>query len=411
MTTFSDVQQFLKTHLDKIRFEVNEENQRRQAFRLPTLTESEIHQAVTEMAKRYANTGIIRITPGATGQMAYAFAGQLAQVAQEHSTEAQNKYLDEQKRLAELKQYKPGMPISEFVDSLLQSGVDADQKKWLETFKRCVLPPKVRSMIEEALTMVLLSHKFDEWGINEAFEKGLTNSILLYGPPGTGKTMIAESFAAVLGKNLLKVDTATIQSQIPGEAERNIKSNFEKAGEENAVLMFDECDSLLYNRDAVGAIMAAEINCLLTELERFDGVVILTTNRLGRLDPALQRRIIAKIELGLPGKKERLQIWKNLMPPKMPVGDINFETLAKETISGGDIKNAILLAARKAITLNATKVEMEHLEIALSNVVQSKKDFEHAQPQVVHEFPQEAMGKTQSMTRSIQRFKALGGAA
>lgn len=286
--------------------------------------------------------------------------------------------------------FQPGMKLDEYIDSQIESVQNPDRKKWLQIFRKCVLPAPVKETIEEAIILVLLKHKYEEWGITESFEKGLTNSILIYGPPGTGKTMVSESIAAVLGKNLLKVTNAAIQSQIPGQAERNITKNFEKAKKENAVLLFDECDSLLYNRDAVGMIMASEINHLLGEIERFDGVVLLTTNRLGRLDPALQRRIIAKVELDLPGTAERKQIWQNLIPSKFPLDeDMDFDKLADASISGGEIKNAILLAARKAIATNQPKVGMINFEQAVKTVLKSKNDFERTRPRRIDNFKYE----------------------
>lgn len=279
--------------------------------------------------------------------------------------------------------YQPGQKVSEFVSKLIETEKDENRLKWLRTFNRCILPEQVKEVIEEALTCVLLRNKFDEWGINDHFEKGVTNSILIYGPPGTGKTMISESIAAVLGMNLLKLTVAALQSQIPGQMERNITTNFENAKRQNAVIMFDECDSLLYNRDAVGAIMAAEINHLLTEIERFEGVCILTTNRLGRLDPALQRRIVAKIELGFPEKLERLSIWKALMPEKMPVEEVDYEWLSRQELTGGEIKNSIMLAARKAIAKNCDKVTMDHLRHGIKTVLDAANDFVLTAPRSV----------------------------
>lgn len=277
--------------------------------------------------------------------------------------------------------FQPGDSISAYISGLIDTpGIDEKRRKWLKTFRNCVLPTSVNELIEEALTIILCKDKFDEWGIHEHFEKGVTNSILLFGPPGTGKSMIAESFAAVLGKNLLKIDPAIIQSQIPGQAERNIKDAFKKAHDENCVIMFDECDSLLYDREVVGMIMGAQINCLLTEIERFDGVCILTTNRLGSLDPALQRRIIAKIELPLPSYEARIQIWRNLLPPKMPVEELSFEWLGKQALSGGEIKNAILLAVRKAIAKNEKAVTMLHFRAAILSIMESSNDFQKKKP-------------------------------
>ncbi|KKK72598.1 hypothetical protein LCGC14_2902260, partial [marine sediment metagenome] len=210
--------------------------------------------------------------------------------------------------------YKPGLSIMKYVKNLLKMEKDKERIKWLRTFDNCVLPKSVRNTIDEALTVVLRSEMFDKWGINEHFEKGLTNSILIYGPPGTGKTMVSESIAAVLGMNLMKLTNADIQSNIPGQTEKNMTDSFRKAKDQDALIMLDECDSMLYNRNAVGAIMSAEINHLMTEIENFSGVVIMTTNRLYKLDEALQRRIIAKIELPFPDRPTREAIWKKLIP-------------------------------------------------------------------------------------------------
>ena len=280
-------------------------------------------------------------------------------------------------------QYKPGLSIKEYVKNLLKMEKDKERIKWLRTFDNCVLPKSVRNTIDEALTIVLRSEMFDKWGINEHFEKGLTNSILIYGPPGTGKTMVSESIAAILGMNLMKLTNADIQSNIPGQTEKNMTDSFKKAKSEDALIMLDECDSMLYNRNAVGAIMSAEINHLLTEIENFSGIVILTTNRLHKLDEALQRRIIAKIELPFPDKPTRKEIWKKLIPRKMPVRKLNFNELSDAMISGGEIKNAIILSARKAIAQNRNIVEMTDFRVSIVNIIKSKEDFESVQPNMV----------------------------
>ena len=276
--------------------------------------------------------------------------------------------------------YRPGLSIREYVKSLLKMEKDKERIKWLRTFENCVLPKSVRNTIDEALTIVLRADMFEKWGINEHFEKGLTNSILIYGPPGTGKTMVSESIAAILGMNLMKLTNADIQSNIPGQTEKNMTDSFQKARREDALIMLDECDSMLYNRNAVGAIMSAEINHLLTEIENFSGIVILTTNRLHKLDEALQRRIIAKIELPFPDKPTRKEIWKKLIPSKMPVRELNFNELSDATISGGEIKNAIILSARKAIAQNRDIVEMTDFRVSIVNIIKSKEDFESVQP-------------------------------
>ena len=150
-------------------------------------------------------------------------------------------------------EYKPGTHIKDFVKKLLNVTKDEDAIKQLKAFQNCVLSRDVRIQVEEAITIVLRRDIFDKWGLSKHFEKGITNSILLHGPPGTGKTMIAESIAAILGKNLMILGNADIQSNIPGKTENNIQDAFKQAKQKNCVMMIDECDSLLYNRDAVGS--------------------------------------------------------------------------------------------------------------------------------------------------------------
>lgn len=280
--------------------------------------------------------------------------------------------------------YKPGMNIKDYIKKLIPGVSNKERKKQLETFNRCVLPDDVREAIEQAITTALLPDKFEEWGFNEHFEKGLTNSILLYGPPGTGKTMVSEAIASVLGKNLMRLSSGDIQSNIPGQTERNIRDSFAKAQKEKCVLLLDECDSVLSNRDNVGTILGAEINCLLTEIERFDGEVLLTTNRLHRLDPALQRRIISKVELQVPNRKAREQIWKNLIPEKCPTKGVNHKELSEPTLTGGEIKNAILIAARTAIAKNHNHVSREQFMVAINGVLKSKDDYDNTRPMRLH---------------------------
>ena len=280
--------------------------------------------------------------------------------------------------------YKAGKDIVEHAKELLAVVVEPERKKMLQAFVNCVLPQEVKDGIEEALSTRMNAGKFVEWGINDNFEKGLTNSMLLHGMPGTGKTMITEAMAAVLGKNLMVLGSGEIQSNVPGQTERNVKEAFKKAKENNAVLLFDECDSILSDRNSVGVIMGAEINAVLTELERFDGEVFLTTNRLHRLDPALQRRIVSKIELGMPTQEAREQIWTNLIPDKMPLGkDVDVKKLAEPELTGGEIKNAILVAARKAIAKNRDEVSFDLFENAVNSVLKAKDDYARTRPKRV----------------------------
>lgn len=237
-----------------------------------------------------------------------------------------------------------------------------------------VLDPKVKTDI----LALLYQHKhakklFEDWGLGDVIEYGRGMTMMFYGPPGTGKTYGANCIAKALGKELLVLGAAEIQTSEPGGANRNIQNAFTEARDNNKVLFIDECDSLISNRNNLGMILASEINTLLTEIEKFEGVCILASNRIGDMDPALERRLSLIIEFPMPNMEQRMEIWKKLLPAKMPLHeDVKVEKLAEMELSGGLIKNVVLQGARLAISESAEKVEMGHFERALDRVRSSK---------------------------------------
>ena len=195
----------------------------------------------------------------------------------------------------------------------------------------------------------------------------------------------------------MKLGVADVESNVPGKTERNIKEAFKNAKDNDAVIMLDECDTLLANRNSVGVIMGGQINALLTELENFSGVCILTTNRIHELDDALSRRIISKIKLDMPNKEQRESIWKSSIPNEMPIKDIDFDLLSEAELSGGEIKNCVLLSARRAISQAKDKVEMEQFINAIKIELNYKKDFQQSKPKSL----QYKMDKTREVVKGL----------
>lgn len=196
----------------------------------------------------------------------------------------------------------------------------------------------------------------------------LANGVVVH---NTGKTWGANCIAKSLGKKLSVISAAEIQSSEPGGANRAIQAAFRDA--KKKVLLLDECDSLITSRSQVGMIIGSEINTLLTEIEKFEGVCILTTNRIETLDEALERRIALIVEFPNPNFEARVGIWKRLLPAKMPLGkDVKVNVLAEFSLTGGQIKNVILQAARMAVANNQSKVGLEHFDAAISRVSKSK---------------------------------------
>lgn len=215
-----------------------------------------------------------------------------------------------------------------------------------------VISNDTRAAVEMALAQVENeSLIFDDWGLSKSIPYGQGVTILFSGPPGTGKTATAEAIATALGKNLCVVDYSKLLNCMVGATEKHVVEVFQRAKDTGSVLFFDEADSMLSSReDSVRRYEVSETNVLLQSIEAFDGVCIFSTNRLENLDSALDRRISIKVPFKRPSEKSRKLLWEKMIPHEMPIDeDVDFTELAKSPLSGGQIKNIILNAARIAV--------------------------------------------------------------
>lgn len=185
--------------------------------------------------------------------------------------------------------------------------------------------------------------------------------VLFSGPPGTGKTLMAGIIAHELRRALLVVDLSKVIDKYIGETEKRLAKIFDAAEQTQAVLLFDEADSMFSKRTTVKSsndrYANLEVNFLLQRLEAYSGISILTTNLATSLDEALARRIQYKLAFPVPDAKQRAKIWQLLQPPKAPSESIDFLRLGESfEMSGGHIKNAIyrasIIAASNALPLS-----------------------------------------------------------
>ena len=254
------------------------------------------------------------------------------------------------------------------------------------TFDDVILPPDTRRALEQALQHVTRHDLiFNRWGLGERHPTGLSLAFNFAGPPGTGKTICAEALANSLGRPLLIVRYAEVESMWMGDTPKNVAAVFRIAREENAVLLFDEADAIAARRSSSvehGFLreMNSVVNVLLQELERFDGVVVFATNLAANFDPAFERRLRTHVLFEMPGPDEREQIWRVQMHPTLtPVADdVDFRALAERyEVTGGDIRNAVLKAAMAAAGepgRDASKaIHQRHLEAGIQDVLSAKK--------------------------------------
>jgi SpoVK/Ycf46/Vps4 family AAA+-type ATPase len=227
------------------------------------------------------------------------------------------------------------------------------------TFDDVVLPVTTLRALNHALALVRKHDLiFHQWGLAERHSSGLGLAFHFAGPPGTGKTICAEALAYALGKRLLVVRYAELESRWVGQTAKHVANVFRAAEREDAVLFFDEADAIAGRRfAAVSAAYEREanaiVNVLLHELESSPGVVIFATNLAANIDPAFERRIRTHILFEMPNVEERERIWRvQIHARKTPLADdVDFKALAEAyPRSGGDIKNAVLKAAQVATT-------------------------------------------------------------
>ena len=225
---------------------------------------------------------------------------------------------------------------------------------------------------------------FNRWGLGQRHPTGLSLAFNFAGPSGTGKTICAEAIAHTLGRRLLVVRYAELESMWMGETPKNVAAVFRLARQEQAVLFFDEADAIASRRStSVDHGFQREsntvVNVLLQELERFNGVVIFATNLAANFDPAFERRIRTHVLFEMPGVDEREQIWRVQMHPTLTplADDVDFRTLAETyEVSGGDIRNAVLKAALAA----AATPQARHAEADSSSSPRRRDSRRHRRP-------------------------------
>ncbi len=293
------------------------------------------------------------------------------------------------------------------------------------TFDDVILPPATRRALEIAMAQVTQQDLiFRGWGLGERHSTGLGLAFNFAGPPGTGKTICAEAIAKSLGRQLLVVRYAELESMWMGETSKNVAAIFRTAREDGAVLFFDEADAIAARRStSVDSGSQREsngiVNVLLQELERYTGVVIFATNLAANFDPAFERRIRTHVLFELPGEAERMKIWQvQLHPTRTPLAaDVDFPSLAgRYAVSGGDIQNAVLKAALAAaaepVPDSSKRIHQHHFETGMEQVMASK----HVMQQsifagAVAETPEPGAGETAMLRPSQLLTYGLPGVA
>ncbi len=224
-----------------------------------------------------------------------------------------------------------------------------------------VLNEQTRALLENILRQLdkNVQARLASWGMKP--RKNIDAKVIFYGPPGTGKTMSAYCLAKSLKKQVLSFDCSKILSKYVGESEQNVRKIFDSYREicaktkSEPVLLLNEADQFLSSRLENGSSGSEQMhnqmqNIFLEQIEKFQGVLIATTNFMQSFDKAFSRRFEYKIEFKKPQLKERIQIWQKVLPKNAEFEEsFDINTIAKYELSGASIvlvmKNVALKTA------------------------------------------------------------------
>ena len=147
--------------------------------------------------------------------------------------------------------------------------------------------------------------------ISEGLKRSKKGRICCYGPPGTGKTAWAAWLAEQLEMPLLLRQGSDLLNPYVGGTEQNIAQAFEQAKADNALLVLDEVDTFLFSREGANQSWErSQVNEMLTQIERFEGLMVVSTNLIEVLDPAALRRFDLKLKFDYLTLPQRLDFAK-----------------------------------------------------------------------------------------------------
>ncbi|KAL8708050.1 MAG: hypothetical protein Q9225_007662 [Loekoesia sp. 1 TL-2023] len=231
-----------------------------------------------------------------------------------------------------------------------------------QVFAQLVIPESTKSLIQ-----ALVENHAKGTGVDDFVEgKGKGLIILLHGPPGVGKTMTAEAVAEHAKRPLYAVTSGEL-GETSRDLEDNLRKILDRAKTFRTVLLLDEADVFVEERRPQDLQRNALVSIFLRELEYYQGILILTTNRAQTFDHAFQSRIHLSIEYSELDTRARERIWRafgDRIVGGFRISDADYDELAAWKLNGRQIKNAV--SSSKALASSkGEEISMDHLRIVL----------------------------------------------
>lgn len=253
----------------------------------------------------------------------------------------------------------------------------------------------------------------------------MPRGVLLYGPPGTGKTLLARALAGEAGVPFYAMSGSDFVEMYAGVGAGRVRSLFQKARKDGRCVIFiDEIDALGKSRSATSSDERDQtLNALLCEMSGFSpdsGVlVIAATNRPDMLDAALTRpgRFDRQIEVGLPGREERLAILKLVFRNRQLAGDVALARWAERTVtfSGAALEclaneAALLAVARAHEAIDASDMEEAYVRAVAGAPGQRCADERTLRTIAIHEAGHALASRLLQPQATVARVSILPGA-
>ncbi|KAF5388758.1 hypothetical protein D9757_005573 [Collybiopsis confluens] len=249
--------------------------------------------------------------------------------------------------------------------------------QWNESaFDQLVLPSKQKNMVRA----LVQSHVKDneEGGFDDVIKgkgKGLIS--VLHGPPGVGKTLTAESVAEFTKRPLYAVSSGELGTT-PTALENNLSRILNVATVWKAVLLLDEADVFLEKRSLQDVNRNALVSIFLRLLEYYQGILLLTTNRVESFDEAFQSRIHVALKYNDLTAESRRAVWKNFLTrlgvEKLEISEKDYDILQGYVMNGRQIKNAVK-TAKSLADFDGQKIGLETVETVLDIQRDFERDF------------------------------------
>ncbi|KAE9362679.1 P-loop containing nucleoside triphosphate hydrolase protein [Stipitochalara longipes BDJ] len=245
-----------------------------------------------------------------------------------------------------------------------------------EAFECLRMPLHQKSMIHSLVKV----HSSDGSGFDDIVAgKGKGMIFLLHGIPGTGKTLTAEGVADYTKRPLYSVTCGELGLNTSA-VEENLSDALRLATTWNAIVLIDEADIFLEARGPNDLDRNGLVSIFLRLLEYYQGILILTTNRVNVFDPAIKSRINLAIKYQSLDVESRRDLWSlfitsacSKVTPEW-LDDKYLDKLSKEELNGRQIKNTVRTAQALALA-DGTGLNPKHIEGSLTAMSMFEVDF------------------------------------